>query len=90
MPRPRAPAGPATLIEELRGAVAAAVAGDWEGAHEVAQRHEDDPTACWLHAVCHRMEGDLENARYWYRRCKRVLRPDVSAQAELQEIASTL
>jgi hypothetical protein len=80
----------ALLVDELRGAVATALAGDWEAAHEVAQRHEDDPTACWLHAVCHCMEGDLENAQYWYRRSKRKLRPEVSAQAELEEIGSAL
>jgi hypothetical protein len=80
----------ATLIDELRGAVATALAGDWEAAHEVAQRHEDDKVACWLHAVCHRMEGDPENARYWYRRCEREPRPEVSTQKELEEIASAL
>jgi hypothetical protein len=80
----------ALLVDELRVAVATALAGDWKAAHEVAQRHEEDPTACWLHAVCHRMEGDLENAQYWYRRSKRKLRPGVSTQAELEEIASAL
>ena len=82
--------GRATLIEELRGAVATALAGDWEAAHEVAQRYEHDATACWLHAVCHRMEGDLSNARYWYGRCRRKLRSEVSPEVELQEIASAL
>jgi hypothetical protein len=76
--------------DELRAAVRQALTGDWPAAHEVAQKYEDDPSACWLHAVCHRMEGDLDNARYWYRRCGRVLRPEVSAAAELREIASLL
>ena len=41
--------------------------GDWTGAHEIAQ---DDPgaNAAWLHAHLHRIEGDLSNAGYWYRR----------------------
>jgi hypothetical protein len=80
----------ATLVDELRIAVATALGGDWEGAHEVAQRHEDDSAACWLHAVCHRMEGDLDNARYWYRRCGKELRAQLSTEAELQEIAKAL
>jgi len=41
--------------------------GDWTRAHEWAQRQEDAAGA-WVHAYLHRKEGDLENARYWYRR----------------------
>ncbi len=55
----------------LLAAVDRALAGDWPSAHAVAQEHEGDPVADWLHAVVHRMEGDLANARYWYRRCRR-------------------
>jgi len=41
--------------------------GDWDGAHELAQR--DEPGAGdWVHAYLHRKEGDLGNAGYWYRR----------------------
>jgi len=56
----------------------------------VAQEHEGHELANWLHAVAHRMEGDLDNARYWYRRCGRRLREDVSTGAELREIAAAL
>jgi hypothetical protein len=41
--------------------------GDWEGAHSIVQQDEEDPLACWVHAVAHRIEGDLDNAAYWYR-----------------------
>jgi hypothetical protein len=41
--------------------------GDWTKAHEAAQR-QDDAAGAWVHAYLHRKEGDLENARYWYRR----------------------
>ncbi|WP_226782524.1 hypothetical protein [Oceaniglobus trochenteri] len=44
--------------------------GDWEGAHEVAQAG-DAPLAHWLHAHLHRVEGDPDNADYWYRRARR-------------------
>jgi len=42
-------------------------AGDWDGAHRIVQ---DDPSAeaAWVHAHLHRVEGDLGNAGYWYRR----------------------
>ena len=28
--------------------------------------------AAWLHGIVHTLEGDLENARYWYRRARRA------------------
>ncbi len=41
--------------------------GEWERAHEIVQDlHGAD--AAWVHAYLHRKEGDLGNARYWYRR----------------------
>ena len=73
----------------LLDAVDRALAGDWAAAHAVVQ-DIDDPTAAWIHAVVHRMEGDLENARYWYGRCGRTLRDGVSTDAELREIRATL
>ena len=41
--------------------------GDWSGAHGLV----DDPRTsdeARVHAYLHRKEGDLSNARYWYRR----------------------
>jgi hypothetical protein len=41
--------------------------GAWEIAHGLVQ---DDPSreAAWVHAHLHRVEGDLSNAAYWYRK----------------------
>ena len=44
-----------------------AAKGDWTRAHEAAQS-DDGAEAAWVHAYLHRVEGDLPNARYWYRR----------------------
>jgi hypothetical protein len=74
------------VVAKLVAAVELALAGDWQGAHLAAQEHEGDALADWLHAVAHRMEGDLGNARYWYGRCGRRLRDEVPANAELGEI----
>jgi hypothetical protein len=41
--------------------------GDWDAAHRLAQS-EDDAEGAWVHAYLHRVEGDLSNAGYWYRR----------------------
>jgi hypothetical protein len=78
------------LRRELRAAVGQALTGDWQAAHLVAQDHEDEPLANWIHAVVHRMEGDLANAGYWYRRCGRALRETVTTEAELREIEAAL
>lgn len=82
------------MKDELRPlllqAVEQALAGDWQAAHRIVQAHEGDATAAWIHAVVHRMEGDLGNARYWYRRCRRELRPELATDAELREIRAEL
>ena len=40
--------------------------GDWKRAHEIAQEISS-PAAARVHAYLHRKEGELWNARYWYR-----------------------
>jgi hypothetical protein len=50
-----------------RIAIDAALAGNWQQAHEIVQAL-DDPLACWIHAILHKIEGDAGNARYWYAR----------------------
>jgi hypothetical protein len=44
-------------------------AGDWEGAHAAVQ-DESSAEAAWVHAHLHRVEGDLDNAGYWYRKAR--------------------
>lgn len=45
--------------------------GDWTRAHEITQDIDTDD-ASWVHAYLHRREGDLSNARYWYRHAGRA------------------
>ncbi|MBS0546386.1 MAG: hypothetical protein JSR24_01475 [Proteobacteria bacterium] len=45
--------------------------GDWNKAHECVQAHEGVPDCDSVHAHLHRVEGDLGNAGYWYRRAGR-------------------
>ena len=42
--------------------------GEWDQAHRVAQDQERDQRCDWVHAYLHRVEGDMSNASYWYRR----------------------
>ena len=81
---------PGPVKTQLLEAVDRALEGDWEAAHRIVQERDDDAVAAWIHAVVHRMEGDLPNATYWYRRCARQLREDVSTTAELQEIRAVV
>ncbi|HUP06968.1 MAG TPA: hypothetical protein VMU47_07445 [Caldimonas sp.] len=60
------------------------VRGDWHAAHELAQL-QDDAEGAWLH----RIEGDLGNADYWYRRAQRPSRRDDTREEGL-EIARAL
>jgi hypothetical protein len=53
--------------EALQQSVALAIAGDWDGAHQIAQDYSD-PIANWIHAVLHKIEGDSWNSKYWYAR----------------------
>jgi len=69
-------------IEALRGAVELLAAGDWQQAHTIVQEHET-PLAAWLHGIVHTLEGDLDNARYWYRKADRVFRGAEAVQEEI-------
>jgi hypothetical protein len=82
-----APPPPKALLLE---AVERALDGNWQAAHRIVQDHDTHEVAAWIHAVVHRMEGDIGNARYWYRRCGRELRESVSTDAELREIEAAL
>ncbi len=75
---------------DLCRAVDAAVAGQWHDAHGIVQADEDDPIACWIHAVLHKIEGDAGNARYWYQRAGRLDRVDDEPNAELAAIRDAL
>lgn len=85
----RSQPGPAPR-DALVKAVALAQSGDWQAAHLIAQDYEGDRIANWIHGVVHRMEGDVSNAGYWYRRCGRDLDLAVTVESELAEIAKAI
>jgi len=72
--------------EELLKAVDLALAGQWDAAHELVQQYERDATASWIHAVLHKMEGDVGNSSYWYRRANRPDHTKNEPRAELAAI----
>lgn len=80
----------AELRAALSRAVDLALAGEWEGAHSIVQAHEDDATACWVHAVLHKIEGDESNSRYWYRRSNQAFEAYSDPRDELGAIKAAL
>jgi hypothetical protein len=78
------------LNDDLLRVVELALTGQWDVAHELVQQYEDNATAAWIHAVLHKMEGDLANSRYWYRRADRMDRIAEEPRAELATIQTEL
>lgn len=81
-------AAPANGLPPALAALWWAGKGEWDRAHELAQ-DDAGPAAAWVHAYLHRAEGDLGNARYWYRQARR---PAASGplEAEWDDIATAL
>lgn len=77
------------MKELYKTAIDAALNGDWDQAHVIVQEY-GDTTACWIHAVLHKIEGDAGNSRYWYTRARRNYDDYTDAHAELRAIADSL
>jgi hypothetical protein len=75
---------------QLKTAVQAALDGDWDKSHKIAQDYSDN-TANWIHAVLHKIEGDVWNSKYWYARAHGKKYEDFSdARDELIAILNSL
>lgn len=68
--------------DALGRAIDLLAAGDWRQAHQIVQT-EESRLAAWLHGIVHTLEGDLDNARYWYRRADRAFPGADAVQAEI-------
>ncbi|HSS66283.1 MAG TPA: hypothetical protein VLS27_17775 [Gammaproteobacteria bacterium] len=58
--------------------------GKWEEAHKLVQPHSDR-ISCLIHGYLHRVEGDIGNAKYWYRRAEEDM-PDNTLEQELSRL----
>ena len=63
--------------------------GDWQKAHAIVQNDNTD-LGFWAHGIVHMLEGDMGNARYWYRRAHRVFPKDADPQSEIAALAVAL
>jgi len=81
-------AAPAPQLDAPLAALWWASKGEWNQAHKIVQ---DEPTAdaAWVHAHLHRVEGDLGNAGYWYRRAAKPVAAG-SLETEWEGIAAAL
>ena len=53
--------------QECINAVDLALSVKWDVAHLIVQEINTE-FAQWIHAVLHKIEGDVHNSRYWYSR----------------------
>ena len=62
---------------------------EWDKAHEIVMDLRDK-LAFRIHGLVRRIEGDLENARYWYHKAGVPFSASRPIAAELKEIESAL
>jgi hypothetical protein len=74
----------AGATDDLGRAVELLAAGDWQHAHEIVQG-DSSVLAAWLHGIVHTLEGDLDNARSWYRRTDRPFRGPEAVHDEIAQ-----
>ena len=81
-------AAPAPELAAPLAALWWAAKGGWDAAHRIVQ---DEPTAdaAWVHAYLHRVEGDIGNAGYWYRRASKPVAQG-PLETEWERISSAL
>jgi hypothetical protein len=62
---------------------------EWQKAHELVMDLEDK-VAFHIHGLAHRIEGDMENARYWYGRAGVPLTRSLRLATELKAIEAAI
>jgi hypothetical protein len=63
--------------------------GDWAKAHAIVQ-NDASHMGCWAHGIVHLLEGDLGNARYWYRRAGRPFPRERDPSAEIDALVAQM
>jgi hypothetical protein len=81
-------AAPAPDLSAPLAALWWAAKGQWDQAHGIVQ-DEADANSAWVHAYLHRVEGDLGNAGYWYRRASQPVATG-SLETEWEQMVSAL
>ena len=61
---------PSDKLSGIHLAIWYAVKDNWDMAHNIIQEIKTE-NASWIHAYLHRVEGDIDNANYWYNRSRK-------------------
>jgi len=80
---------PLAADDAIAKAVRHLEAGEWEAAHLLVQKDASEQ-GCWAHGIVHLIEGDLDNAKYWYRRAHRPLPHGNTVAAEIAALKATV
>jgi hypothetical protein len=76
-------------VERLVEAIERLQASDWPAAHRLVQ-DLDEPLACRIHGLVHRIQGDLADSRYWYSRAGSKLDEARRIEDEIDELRRDL
>jgi hypothetical protein len=76
-------------MSKLACAIELLETGAWQQAHEIVQE-DTSALAAWLHGIVHTLEGDLDNAQYWYRKADRVFRGPDAVKEEIAAARQTM
>ena len=71
----------------LKSAVRYLEERDWEKAHAIVQ-DDESALACWAHGIVHLLEGDTDNAAYWYQRAGRPFPRHLDIDGEIAALAA--
>ena len=63
--------------------------GEWQKAHAIVQ-NDNTEMGCWAHGIVHMLEGDIGNARYWYRRAGRPFPRERDPSAEIDALVAQM
>jgi hypothetical protein len=77
----------ATRDDKLLRALAHLRRNEWQKAHALVMDLQSK-LAFHIHGLVHRIEGDMEPARYWYARAEVPLTRSMRLAAELKKIES--
>ena len=77
------------MTDKHRRALAHLRGKQWDKAHALAMGMRDK-LAFRIHGLLHRIEGDLENARYWYDRAGVPFEKSKTTAKEIGEIEAAL
>ncbi len=75
-------------MNKLQQAIELIEMDEWDQAHALVQEG-DNKYAYLIHALLHRIEGDLSNARYWYNRANEAL-PNNSISEETDRLKALI